>query len=309
MATRRRKIALGVMALVAAALALTVCAKQRLTRLRLDYGPAQVSERTDIVYVTGSDDPKHRLDVYMPADAESVPVVHFIHGGYWVSGDKDYYRVATGLYGSVGMALAKRGVGAVVQSYRLTPDVDIDTVLDDVISGLAWTRAHIEEHGGDPDRVFLMGHSAGGHLVALLGSNDELLKRRNISPAEVRGYIALSAVWDIVDMHATQGEAFNNEVTFPAFGKDSSIYPSYSPVTHIHGSMRPFLIVAGESDYPYLIPQAERAAEQMRAVGNTPRHEQAPGNDHMDMVLRFGATNDNLSPLVVQFVTEHGDNG
>src|SRR6185437_3046455 len=147
---RRTVLAAGAAAVVLlGALGLVVAVNRDKTRLRLDYPPGEVSVARDIGYVAGSAHPKHRLDVYAPRGAAHAPVVHFVHGGYWVEGDKDFHAALTGLYGSVGVALAKRGVVTVVQSYRLSPEVAIDGILDDVMAGLRWTEEHAAEHGGD----------------------------------------------------------------------------------------------------------------------------------------------------------------
>ncbi len=274
----------------------------RLTRLRLAYGPGEVTLRRDILYRPGSDHPKHHLDVVMPAGASGVPVVHFIHGGYWVGGDRRYQYLLTGLYHSIGIALAKRGIGTVIQSYRSARDVGIDGLVDDVLAALRWTEEHVAELGGDPARLFVMGHSAGGHVAALIASDDSLHHARGMSPDQVRGTIALSAVWDIADMHATHSDRFNREHTFPVFGRDPTVYPRHSPAHHLGPATRPLLILVGERDYPYLIPQARAAADKLRAAGNPAASDVIAGNDHAAMVLRFGAKDDNLTDRVVAFI-------
>jgi len=234
------------------------------TRLRFAPRAAEITVTRDVVYRPGSTNPKHRLDVYAPKNANGAPVVHFAHGGYWIAGDKDYYHALTGLYGTIGQALAARGIVTVVQSYRLVPEATIDDLLDDVMTALRWTEEHAGEHGGDAAKVFMMGHSAGGHVVALIGSDDEQYARRAMNPALVRGYIPLSGIWDIADMASTEGAAFNEKVTYPVFGRDPARWAAYSPQTKLSATSRPFLIAIGDRDYPYLIPQAERARQAHR---------------------------------------------
>lgn len=295
--------AIGRAALVAAvalATGLTACGP---TRLRLESPRAEVFETRNVVYRHGSANPKHRLDVYAPEDAKDAPVVHFVHGGYWVGGDKDYLRFVTGLYGSVGEAPASRGVVTVVQSYRLVPETTIDGVVDDVMTGLRWTEEHALDYGGDPARIFMMGHSAGGHLTALAGTDDTLHTSRGMSPDAVRGYIVISGVWDVADMAATQDAAFQARVTDRVFGRDPSIWLAYSPIAKIGGRpARRFLVMAGEHDYPYLIPQARRAFGKLGETGAQPAFYLAEGNDHDDMVLAFGAVNDDMSAPVLDFI-------
>lgn len=300
-----RRWILGGVALLLGALGAVVAVKRDHTRLRLDYPPGEVIVGRDIVYVPGSAHQKHRLDVYAPKGANGAPVIHFVHGGYWVEGDKDFHAAISALYGSVGTALAKRGVVTVVQSYRLSPEVAIDAILDDVMAALRWTQQHAREHGGDPARLFMMGHSAGGHLVALTGSDDALHRSRGMDPRAVRGYIPLSAVWDVAGMHDAHDASWNARVTFPVFGQDRARWAERSPLSRLHAGAQPFLVVVGERDYPYMIPQAERARDRLKELGVAAEYRVIPGNDHAAMVLQFGAKGDNVSDVVADFVKKH----
>lgn len=305
--TRRK---LGIAAAVALALAVgmmfvLVVATRDKTRLRLASRKVDVVVTRDVVYVAGSGHPKHKLDVVAPKGKEGAPVVHFVHGGSWTKEDKDYYALVTGLYDSVGVALAQRGIVTVIQSYRLAPEVGIDGILDDVMAALRWTQAHAREHGGDPRRVFLMGHSAGGHIVALVGADESLHTRRGMDPTAIRGTIPISAVWDVPAMADEHGASFNAKVTRAVFGDDRAAWNARSPLTLLHRGMAPFFVIVGERDYGYMIPQAERARDRLSELGENPRFLVAPGNDHRGMVLAFGATGDNMTDPIVDFVTAH----
>jgi acetyl esterase/lipase len=279
-----------------------VALRRHETRLRLSYPPGEVTVARDVVYVAGSRHPKHRLDVYAPAGASGAPVIHFVHGGYWVEGDKDFLAAITALYGSVGVAMAKRGVVTVVQSYRLSPEVAIDAIVDDVMKGLRWTEEHAREHGGDPGRLFMMGHSAGAHLVALAGADEALHRSRGMDPRAVRAYIPLSAVWDVSGMHDAHDAAWNARVTLPVFGPDRARWAERSPLAILRAGAPPFLVLVGDRDFPYMIPQAERARDRMKELGVDVEHRVIPGNDHAGMVLKFGASDDNVSDVVAAYV-------
>jgi acetyl esterase/lipase len=293
----------GGLAALAVAAAAVVYVHRDETVLRLASGP-EVSIKKDLVYVAGSANPKHRVDVYAPPNARGAPVVHFIHGGYWIKGDKDFLAPITGLYGSVGVALARRGVVTFVPSYRLAPEVGIDGILDDVVAALKFTKEHAAEYGGDPSRLYVVGHSAGGHLTALLGSDPEVMQRRGLAPSAVAGFMPISAIWDVGDMHDKQDAAFNERVTYPVFGRDPSKYAAYSPLVRIGPGAPPFAIVVGTRDYPYLIPQANHARDRLTAVGAAPELHAVEGNDHDAMVLRFGAKDDDMTDVVVAFVSQ-----
>lgn len=249
----------------------------------------------DVRYVPGSTHLKHRLDVYPPIRGPA-PYVHFVHGGYWVSGDKDGGGHGAGLYASIGRALAARGIGCVIQSYRLAPEVSLEGMVSDVRAAVAWSVAHVAAHGGDASRLFLMGHSAGGHLAALLAADPA---RR---PPGVRGYIPLSAIWDVADMRSMHDDDFNDGVTYPVFGRDEGAYAGQSPMSFLAADTPPLLIAIGSDDFPYMVPQAERAFAKLSAEGNGAAIVHVSGNDHMDMVRRFGAADDNMTEIVHRFV-------
>src|SRR3954453_21256250 len=104
---------------------------------------------------------RHELDIHAPVGAVRAPVVVFIYGGGWREGDRSLYRF-------VGAALAARGFLTVVPDYRVFPAVRFPSFIQDAAMAVAWTRVHVARYGGDPGQVFLMGHSAGAHIAAML---------------------------------------------------------------------------------------------------------------------------------------------
>src|SRR5262249_15252477 len=122
----------------------------------------------------------HSLDMYLPKGRRDYPVVMFVHGGTWVHGDNR----CCGVYSSVGEFLAAHGIGAVMPNYRLSPGVKHPEHVRDVARAFAWMHAHIAEHGGDPDRLYLAGHSAGGHLVSLVATDEKYLKAEGLKTSD-----------------------------------------------------------------------------------------------------------------------------
>lgn len=307
--TKRKRIVVGTLAALVGGGIAFVYANREKTRFRLSFPPGDVVVTKNVAYVGGSTNPKHRLDVYAPptkaGGGAGAPVVLFVHGGYWVEGDKDFHAFVTGLYGSVGTTLAKKGIVTVVQSYRLAPEVSIEGAVDDVMAGLRWTQQHAAEHGGDPTKLFMVGHSAGGHLVALAGTDDALHTSRGMDPKAVRGYVPISAVWDVAEMSAEHGADFNERVTYRVFGRDPAKWAQWSPLSKLHAGMAPFFVMIGERDFPYMIPQAEKARAKLVGLDPRSRFLSVPGHDHSAMVLDFGASNDAVSDAVVDFVVRH----
>lgn len=246
--------------------------------------------------------PRHRLDIFMPADARHVPVVFFVHGGYWNSQDKTYYREFTGLYSNIGIALARQGIGTVVVEYRVSPETDIEGELEDMTEALSWAQGHIGLYGGDPTRMVLAGHSAGGHLVAWLGFERQFISDTGVEAGWIRGVVPMSPVLDIKDMAATHDAEFNATTTYPVFGKKSADWTRYSPNTYFKAKMPPSLFAIGEKDYPYLLGQMAAARTRLQSLRAPASFLTLPGYRHEDLVLNFGKAGDPLMPAVVDFV-------
>src|SRR5918912_3405987 len=139
---------------------------------------AQDSKR-DIPYADKADE-RQVLDVYAPKGAKNLPVVFWIHGGGWQTGDKKEVQLKP-------RAFNDKGFVFVSTNYRLLPAVDMATIVRDVARAVRWVHDHIAEHGGDPKRLFIMGHSAGAQLAALLCTDDRYLKAEGVPLADVKG--------------------------------------------------------------------------------------------------------------------------
>src|SRR5439155_21189470 len=160
---------------------------------------------------------KHKLDIYLPKGKTNAPVLFFIHGGAWRSGDRSNYP-------PLGNRYARAGYVTVVPSYRLAPKNPHPAQIEDVAAAFAWTVQHIAEHGGDTNRIYVGGHSAGGHLSALLALDDKYLKAHDLSPKVIRGVLALSGVYNLAI----------GDVQSRVFGNDKEVREDASPVYHVH---------------------------------------------------------------------------
>src|SRR4051812_44226482 len=203
----------------------------------------EVVRHKDVPYRTDADaDPeRHKLDLYLPKGKADFPVLMFVHGGGWKSGNKSWYT-------ALGHAFATEGIGVVVTNYRLSPQVKHPGHIEDVAKAFAWTHANIGRYGGRADRLFVSGHSAGGHLVALLATDPKYLKAEGRSPADVRGVVGISGVYEI----------YADFLLFaPVFGRDKEACRLASPVCHVGAKCPPFLLAYADHDYPQLDKQAE----------------------------------------------------
>jgi acetyl esterase/lipase len=136
-------------------------------------GVSAQTVKKDIPYVAGGH-ARQVLDIHSPQDAKNLPVVFWIHGGGWQTGDKSQVQIKP-------KAFNDKGFVFVSTNYRLLPEVDMGTIIRDVAKAIRWTHDHIAEHGGDPTRLFVMGHSAGAQLAAIVCTDDRYLKAEGLS--------------------------------------------------------------------------------------------------------------------------------
>jgi len=247
----------------------------------------EVKTVSNIAYYDGegADEKKHTLDLYLPAGAEKFPVLMFIHGGGWHMGDKGNRKPS-----SLGRKLAARGVGAAVINYRLSPAVTHPEHIKDCARALAWVRENIPQYGGDPTRIFVSGQSAGGHLAALLATNEKYLKEVGLSTRNIAGVIAISGVYLV------KGNLFG------AFGDDPEAYRDASPMEHVRAGLPPFLIIYAERD-PLSIRALSRAfANKLDLMGDSVRLVEIPDRNHFTILSGVGAENDAVTDIILDFV-------
>lgn len=174
---------------------------------------------------------RQRLDVYAPRNALKSPVVIFWYGGTWVKGSKANYRF-------IGAALAERGFVAVLPDYRLYPEVTFPAFCEDGAHALAWVEAHVQEFGGDPQRIVLMGHSAGAHIAAFIAFNHAFDEKAGAETKSIVGFIGLSGPYalvpDTAELHAT----------FPAPYTEAD----WQPVRFVDAHAPPTLLLHGLAD-------------------------------------------------------------
>jgi acetyl esterase/lipase len=137
--------------------------------------------------------PSQVLDLYRAGDGHSAPIVVFLYGGRWQKG-------ARSDYGFVGKALAARGVTTLVVDYRYYPEVRFPTFVQDAALAVGWARANAAQIGGDADRVYLAGHSAGAHIAALIGTDARYLRAVDLQPSDLAGVIGIAGPYDFLPL-------------------------------------------------------------------------------------------------------------
>ena len=258
----------------------------------VDYHP-------DLAYVAGTDNPRQYLDLYVPRGAAGVPVVVFVHGGFWVHQDKNYFQPVVGLYRNVGIALARRGIATAVIDYRLVslPDVTFDDQLSDVEAAITWVHDHIAEYGGNRDTMVLAGHSAGGHIAALAAFDEARLASDGVPTGALRAYAPLSPILDLQAF--AQSSSPDRDKPGEVFGTD---LVTDSPSTYFHAAVDPVLIVLGDHDEPGILEQVPGDVDQLQALGAPVHLVTLPGRTHDDIVLQIDSDQDAVTPALADFV-------
>jgi acetyl esterase/lipase len=231
-----------------------------------------VTVASDIKYRTDSDAVTGRniLDVYVPKGAKDYPVLFLVHGGTWQHGSKDYFK-------QVGTAFAKRGIGVVCPNYRLSPKVKHPAHIEDVAKAFAWTVDTIAKHGGDPKKIVVAGHSAGGHLASLLATDAKYLKAEKKSVADIKGVIGISGVYTIPP------------VLFDSiFGSDAKECKAASPTEHVNKSCPPCVLIYGDKDLPFLDAMANDLGKKWTGAKCDAEICEIKGRDHITVMYDVG---------------------
>jgi arylformamidase len=236
--------------------------------LALAAGARAQDVKRDVPY---ADKPHERqvLDVYAPKGAKNLPVIVWTHGGEWQAGDKADVQLKP-------RAFTDKGFVFVATNYRLLPAVDMGTIVRDVARAVRWVHDHAAGHGGDPKRLFVMGHSAGAQLAALVCTDDRYLKAEGLSLDIVKGCVPVDGdTYDVPAIIETAEARWKAHGLPPAkfghrekFGDDPQKHTDFSAVTHVakEKGIPPFLVlhVAG---HPDVTAQARRLGNVLKDVG------------------------------------------
>ena len=242
---------------------------------------AKVACQLNVAYGT---EERQKLDVYLPGPAATgpVPVLMFIHGGYWVVGHKDKL-------GFMAPPLTCAPAVLVTPGYRLAPGSKYPEQVDDCRVALKWVYDHIAEYGGDPDRIFLGGHSAGGHLAALVTLQTERLASSGLPADVVKGCFPVSGVFDVTDAPPDRRDAF---LASPDHAKEAS------PVHNAPGNRTPFLLEIGGNDFPNLRNQHPAMLKALQGQPGPVEEMVRQGHDHFQISLDHGESDNPWSRRV-----------
>jgi arylformamidase len=221
--------------------------------------------------VAWGDDIYQRVAIY-PAPAPSGPVFAFVHGGRWTSGHKEAMAFMAPSFHAAGITFASIG-------HRLAPSL-YDDGFSDICNGIACLVANVDRHGGNPGRLFLGGHSSGGHYAAQIAVTRDWQARQGLARDVIKGCLPVSGVYDV-----SKG-AFEDWPP-PCLGEGDD-GRAKSPNHRIDETPPPFLVAWGSDDYAFLIPQAKDFAAALDAAGGAVESLEVPGKTHFS-VLGEGA--------------------
>jgi acetyl esterase/lipase len=247
-------------------------------------------EIRDVRYAPG---PRHAMDIYIPEPAETPPpVVVFFYGGGWTHGDRAQYRF-------VGRSLAACGVMTIIPDYRVWPETGFPGFLEDSAAAVAAARETALAHGGDASRLFLMGHSAGAYIAAMLALDPAWLGHEGIdSKHALSGVIGISGPYDFLPLR----DPVLQEIFAPAG-------PRTQPITFAANAGAPLLLLTGAADHTVYPANTERLAARVRETGGTAETIVYPAIGHVAAVGAFAAPLRFLAPVradVCRFVNRTG---
>lgn len=241
------------------------------------------------------------LDIYTLVIGENCPVIVFIHGGTWSLGNKGSLSDKT-------ISFIKANFVYVSINYRLSPDIKHPIHASDVARAITWIYKHISDYGGDPQNIFLLGHSAGGHLAALIATDEHYLKDLGFSTKIIRGVIGLdSAAYHLPTLIRSEPE--NYYLFEMVFGDNSEMWEKASPIYYVEKgkSIPPFLLIyAGDREVSKMVNLAFARALQ---IANYQIHlYYASDKDHISIERDLGKFGDNTIEKIFQFIYKYKNN-
>lgn len=248
---------------------------------------------------------RHVLDIYTPANAKNLPVVFWIHGGGWQTGDKANVQEKPAWF-------TKKGFVFVSINHRLLPEVEMSVLVRDVAKAFGWMHKHIAEHGGDPNRVLVGGHSSGAQLATLICTDDRYLKEVGVLFGSLIGCVPVDGdTYDIPAIietaetrrrvhHEPQAKFGHRE----KFGNDPAKHVDFSAVTHVaKGKGIPPFLVIHVADHPDNSAQARRLAAVLKAAEVPVTVFGGKETNHTKINAFIGTEGDATTKALDEFVT------
>jgi acetyl esterase/lipase len=238
------------------------------------------------------------LDIYAPAEGKGGhPIVFWIHGGGWQRGDKADVQAKP-------QAFVNAGFVFVSTNYRFVPNVTIQEMSGDVAKAIRWVHEHAEARGGDPQTIFVMGHSAGAQLAALVSTDDRYLKAEGLSLSIIKGCVPVDGDTYDVPLQIATVEQRRKDIYRWKFG-DGAKQKELSPVTYVaKGKAIPPFLILHVADHPETKAQSQRLAAALTKAGISAKAYPAEGKDHGTINSELGLPDDQPTKELFGFLRQ-----
>ena len=229
---------------------------------------------------------RQMLDVYAPTKGKDLPVVLWIHGGGWRAGDKSSVQKKP-------QAFVDKGFLFVATNHRFFPNVTVKEMTGDIAKAIRWIHDHATDYGGDPKSIFVMGHSSGAHLAALVCTDDRYLKAEGLSLSIIKGCVPVDvSVYDIPKRLKEGGSVATSTFT-KTFGEKEESQRDYSPAWHVaKGKNIPPFLILHVADRAETKVQAHWLADKLKEAGIAARVVAAEGTNHGTINANLGKAGD-----------------
>ena len=241
---------------------------------------AQVQVTKNINYVANKDE-RYTLNVYHKSEAMEQDVIIFIHGGSWSKGKKETYWW-------LGRNLARKNVVAAIINYPLSPQATYREMALASAKAVRWVRDSIANYGGNPNRIFLMGHSAGAHLCELINADPQYFSQVGIIGNPVRGVILNDAFGLDMDEYLTNANKDANYANFlRTFTAEKQNWQLGSPLNYVENIKNSHLIFYGSETYPAIQLQSRKMEQQLKAQNTPVELQLIKGKKHVGMITQM----------------------
>jgi acetyl esterase/lipase len=254
----------------------------------------------DISYTYDTQNERNRLDVYYSKTNSLRDVLVFVHGGAWESGSKDTYKY-------LGQNFVRKGLVTVIINYSLSPNL-IGRMAQDCTAAVVWVQRNIFNYGGNPNRIFLMGHSSGGHLIELINSDTRFFRQYGIKNP-IHGIILLDAfgldMYEYLSQASPENDKYYN--TFiQVFSNDPQHWKRASPMTYWKNIRNPQLMLIGERTYPSIQTQNRRLFGKLMASRQAPAElYEIPRRNHTGMVIYMFFSGNQQYDIILNFMARY----
>ena len=241
--------------------------------------------------------PEKKLNVFTPKKADGTnDVMVFIHGGSWNSGDKDIYNF-------LGSRFARKGIVAVIINYPLAPEYQVHDMAQAAAKALHWTKENISEYGGSAEHIYVSGHSAGGHLAALLTVRDAYFDTLGVANP-IKGAVLIDAAgldmyWFLNEMNYESGTSY-----LKAFTDSPTVWKDTSPIYYLDEKDPPIFVMVGGRTLPGIEKTTVRFMEEYKKIEPNPHYHLQPRKKHVPMIVQFIYTPHKAYRWILDFMDE-----